>query len=111
MLQRLVPDGRTHRLAHVVAGMLQHASLVAYEKFGDYPNEGSAAQSLLYASEQGEPDEIIRDLSDIVEKLFEDAGVKYKRVNRRGDEYSVIESAIAEFVHWHNMPWESGPFY
>ena len=29
MLRRLVPDGRTHRLAPLVAGMLQYATLLA----------------------------------------------------------------------------------
>ena len=29
MLRRLVPDGRTHRLSVVVAGMLQYAYLIA----------------------------------------------------------------------------------
>lgn len=31
MLRRLVPDGRTHRLAPLVAGMRQYATLVAIE--------------------------------------------------------------------------------
>ena len=35
MLRQLVPDGRTHRLAPLVAGMLQYAANIAYEKYGD----------------------------------------------------------------------------
>ena len=102
MLRSLVPDGRTHRLAMVVAGMLQYASIVAYEKYGDNPKEGSVGHSLLLASE-GNADHLL----DVVEQLFEDADVEYERVNRRGDTYSIAYSAIHEFVHWHSMPWES----
>lgn len=73
MLRRLVPDGRTHRLSQIVAGMLEFASVVAEEKFGERPVKGSSAQSLILASELADPDEIIGELSDLVEKLFEDA--------------------------------------
>jgi len=38
--------------------------------------------------------------------LFADAGVTHERVNARGKEYSMAESAVAEFVNWYNMPWE-----
>ncbi len=34
MLRRLVPDGRPHRLAPMIAGMLQYAYLVASEEYG-----------------------------------------------------------------------------
>ena len=46
MLQQLVPDGRTHRLAPLVVGMLQYASNVAYQQYGDSPDEGSVAHIL-----------------------------------------------------------------
>ena len=50
MLRELIPDGRTHRMAPIVAGMLQYAANIAYEKYGDEPGEGSAVHSLLLAS-------------------------------------------------------------
>ena len=40
MLRQLVPDGRTHRLAIAIASMLQYASEIAYEKYGDDAKEG-----------------------------------------------------------------------
>jgi len=47
MLRILVPDGRTHRLAPLVAGMLQYALAVSEEESGEEPDDDSVAQSLL----------------------------------------------------------------
>lgn len=107
MLQQLVPYGRTHRLAPLVAGMLQYALIIALEKYGDGPREGSVAQSLLSASESDDIEEVVGDLRDVTEQLFKDAGVGYARTNSRGDGYSIVENAIYEFIHWHAMPWET----
>ena len=106
ILQQLVPGGRTHRLAPLVAGMLQYASNMAYQKYGDNPAEGSAAQVLFMASEVYDPAEA-EELSKLVEQLFADAKVRFERVSSRGDGYSVIESAIYEYIHWYDMPWEA----
>lgn len=106
MLHRLVPDGRTHRLAPIIASMLQYASEVAYEKYGSDPEEGSAAYSLIVSEEAGY-DEAVDLLLPIVERLLKDSQVKSKRKSARGIEYSIAESAIQEFVNWYNMPWES----
>jgi len=106
MLRRLVPDGRTHRLAPMIAGMLQYAADVAAQKFGDEPEEGTAAYCLLGADEIWDLDEA-GDLQDLVAQLFEDAGVQYERVNSRGAGYSVAESVIYEYIHWYDMPWEA----
>jgi hypothetical protein len=106
MLRRLVPDGRTHRLAPMIAGMLQYVADVAIQKFGDEPEEGTAAYYLLGADEIWDPGEA-GDLQDLVAQLFEDAGVEYERVNSRGEGYSVAESAIYEYIHWYDMPWEA----
>ena len=107
MLRRLVPDGRTHRLAPLVAAMLQYASTLAYEKYGGNPEEGSAAQILLEASEAYDPEEAMELLSELVHGLFEEAGVKFRRTSSRGDDYSIADSAVYEFIHWYDMPWES----
>ncbi len=110
MLRRLVPDGRTHRLAPTIASMLQYALEVADEKYGSDPEEGSAAYSLHMVSEGADYDEAdqAKDLFlPIVEKLLEDAGVKAKRRSARGVEYNIAEAAIQEFVNWYSMPWES----
>lgn len=106
MLQRLVPEGRTHRLAPLVAGMLQYAADLAYEKFGDDAPEGSVAASLLASREGDDPERSLSEVSDLVVQLFRDAGVPYGRTSRRGEHYRVSEEAAAEFVHWYSMPWE-----
>ncbi len=106
MLHDLVPDGRTHRLAPMIAGMLRYASDMAYEKHGANPAKGTIARSLLLASEASHPDEAGESLSDIVEQLFQDAKVRYERTSSRGEGYSIVERAIHEFVEWYSMPWE-----
>jgi hypothetical protein len=87
MLHRLAPDGRTHRLAPIIASMLQYASEVAYEKYGSDPEEGSAAYSLII-SEEADYDEAVDLLLPIVERLLKDSQVKSKRKSARGIEYS-----------------------
>lgn len=106
MLRRLVPEGRTHRLAPLVAGMMQVALAIAYEKYGADPEEGSVAQVLLLASEAYDPSEA-EDLIELVAQLFDDANVGYERTSSRGDDYSIVESAVYEFIHWFDMPWEA----
>jgi len=106
MLSSLVPDGRTHRLAPLIAGMLQYASVVAYEKFKDSPPEGSIAECLIFASEMEESEEARALLAQGVETLFRDAKVNYRRVSRRGGDYNIVDQVILEFLHWGDMPWE-----
>ena len=107
MLKELVPDGRTHRLAPMIGGMLTYAVAVAYKEHGTDAEKGSVAHSLLLASEAVDPDDAMDALGDMVKQLFRDAKVTYGRVSSRGDEYSIVEGAIYEFVNWYNMPWES----
>jgi hypothetical protein len=107
MLRRLVPEGRTHRLSVLVAGMLNYAYLIAAENHDDDSGEGSVAQALLDSSEIGDPQEVAEYLYDIVDQLFKDAKVKHKRTSARGEGYSIAESALEEYVSWFDMPWES----
>jgi hypothetical protein len=106
MLHALVPDGRTHRLSIVVAGMLRHALDIAVARFGEHAPEGSAAASLIQAAEEADPEQVADQIGDLVERLFRDAKVAGRRVNARGDEYSILDSAIQEFASWYAMPWE-----
>lgn len=106
MLGDLVPGGRTHRLAVVVAGMLQHAVSRAVEKDGVDPAEGTVAYSLLVAQEPQDLDEVVAEIGDLLERLFDDAGVGSDRVSAQGDSYSILDAAAAEYVTWHDMPWE-----
>jgi hypothetical protein len=106
MLKHLVPDGRTHRLAPMVAGMLQYASERGYQRSRAAPREGSVASVLLSAAEHEDEIGHAGRLTAIVEQLFLDAGVKSSRVSRRGERYSLVDAAIEEFVRWDSMPWE-----
>jgi ribosomal protein L13E len=106
MLRRLVPEGRTHRLAPMIAGMLQYAYAIASEGDGDEAEEGSAA-SILLECEDIVDSEDAPELLDLVVQLFKDSKVKYKRANSQGEGYSIAESAVIEFIHWLDMPWES----
>jgi hypothetical protein len=106
MLKLLVPHGRTHRLSVIVAGMLQHATVRADRSTRGKPPQGSVAASLLAASEEADPQEIASELGDVLTRLFRDAKVSGGRVSARGEQYSIIESALEEFVAWENMSWE-----
>lgn len=100
MLKELVPGGRTHRLAVVVASMLQYASRQNTRK-------GKAVAELLQAAEEdGDYGDTADSVAKLVEGLFKDAKVKSKRTSSRGQSYSIIDDAIEEFVAWHNRPWE-----
>lgn len=105
MLRLLVPHGRTHRLSVVVAGMLHFAYDVACKK----EKNSSKFRKLLelYENAFEDPEEGMADIVELAESLFEDAGVGYKRINSRGQGYSIAESAAHEFLNWENMPWES----
>ena len=105
-LHSLVPEGRTHRLSIVVAGMLRHAVDIAAERFGEDAPEGSAAASLIRAAEEADPEQVAEQIGDLLAGLFRDAKVAGTRVNARGDEYSLLDSAIQEFTSWYAMPWE-----
>ncbi|MBK7919033.1 MAG: hypothetical protein IPJ94_22775 [Chloroflexi bacterium] len=103
MLRRLVPDGRTHRLAPLVAGMLQYATLLA----DDMDYEESVVQRLQEAAEAYDPEEASSLLLPLIDQLFADAGVSYQRTNARGRGYSIADEIIHEYMHWYDMPWES----
>ena len=104
MLTTLVPDGRTHRLALLVAAMLQYALVIAEEKQDD--DENSIVRSLLASREVSDPSEAKELLHDAVTRLFKDAGVEYRRTSSREYQYSIVEDAYAEYLHWFDMPWE-----
>jgi hypothetical protein len=107
MLQKLVPHGRTHRLSKLVAGFMQYAAHLAYEKWEQRePPIGSAAALLLSVWETGDSENVELIVCNFAESLFHDAGVQYQRVNHKGQKYSIAEDAALEFVHWEDMPWE-----
>jgi len=105
MLRKLVPDGRTHRLSVVIAGMLHYATAIAENFDEDELEEGSVASSLINADEM-DPDQIKEELHDVVKKLFRDADVAFDRVSKRGDPYSVADEAYNEYFSWYDYPWD-----
>lgn len=100
MLKNLVPHGRTHRLAVVVAGMIQYATDSIYKKDPDLYDK-------LFDRTDDDYHEVEnRELIKYVENLFQDANVRSSRTNSRGQAYSIVESALIEHERWDNMPWE-----
>lgn len=105
MLKRLVPDGRTHRLSVVAAGMLQ----VAYEIAGEKEKSNAKARKLaeiMQEALEGDPDEGLAQLTALTEELFKDAKVGSKRASRQGQAYSIAGDAALQFLPWEDMPWE-----
>ena len=106
MLRELVPGGRTHRLSVVIAGMLQYTFEVAARIEGRNENEHSVAMSIMDAAEEANPDEIKGLIHDIVTRLFDDAGVAYERISKRGEQYSIADEVYNEFARWFDYPWD-----
>ena len=106
MLREIVPDGRTHRLSVVIAGMLQYAFEIAQKINNKNENKHSTAMSITDAAETADPDEIKRLIHDLVDRLFMDAGVEYERISKRGERYSIAYEAYNEFARWFDYPWD-----
>jgi hypothetical protein len=106
MLSRLVPEGRTHRLSVVIAGMLQYTFEIAYEIENRNEEEHSVAMSVIDATETADPDQIAGLIHDVVVRLFDDAGVTYERVSKRGEPYSIANETYREFAAWFDYPWD-----
>lgn len=106
MLHELVPDGRTHRLSVVVAGMLLYAVDKSMQIKHRNEEGHSVAMSLIDANEAGYPEHIKELIHDVVDRLFKDAGVKYERVSKRGERYSIADEIYNEFSGWYDYPWD-----
>lgn len=105
MLREIVPDGRTHRLSVVLAAMLHYATVIAEKLDEDAGEEGTVAMSLINATEGG-PDEVRGELHDVVKHLFQEAGVAFDRVSKRGEPYSIADEAYNEYCSWYDYPWD-----
>jgi hypothetical protein len=105
MLREIVPNGRTHRLSVILAGMLQYATALAEQLEKEDLDEESVDLSLIKANEGG-PDEVKRQLHDVVKRLFQDAGVTFDRVSKRGEPYSIADEAYNEYCSWYDYPWD-----
>jgi len=105
MLRELVPAGRTHRLAPIVAGMLQFATLITIDD-DEMDPEGPVAWRFHSATETSDPGEVKELLLELVERMFEEAKVGAERKSAAGMRYSIAEEAIEEYIRWEYMPWE-----
>jgi hypothetical protein len=106
MLKRLVPYGRTHRLSVVVASMLQVAYEIAQER-EESNTKARQLSSIFESAFEHDEENGIEPLLKITEQIFKDAGVGFKRVNRKGSGYSIAEEAVFQFLNWDAMPWEA----
>jgi hypothetical protein len=106
MIRTLAPEGRTHRLSVVIAGMLQYTYEIAANIKDINEEEHSVAMSVLEAAESGNPDDIRGLIHDVVTRLFDDAGVDYERISKRGEHYSIADEAYTEFASWFDYPWD-----
>jgi hypothetical protein len=106
MLRELVPDGRTHRLSVVVAGMLEYAAGKSMKIKHRNEEEHSVAMSLIDTSDTSDIEAIKELIHDVVDRLFKDAGVKYERVSKRGERYSIADETYNEFSSWYDYPWD-----
>ena len=104
MLKVLVPGGRTHRLAPIVAGMLRYAAEHSTRNGRRHPPAGVLVDALI-ALDEGDNDATAL-VTAAVQRLFRDAGVRATRASRGGDPYSIVDAAIQEFQQWGAMPWE-----
>ena len=105
MLRELVPNGRTHRLSVVIAGMLHYATCLAEELDEDELEEDTVALSLINANEM-DPDQLKDELHDVLKRLAKDAGIVFERMSKRGDPYSIEDEAYNEYFSWLDYPWD-----
>jgi len=105
MLQTLVPGGRTHRLAVLVAGMLHYAYALSLSKKAKQ-TKARHLVDLFESALEGQDEDDLQAVVELVEKLFDDAGVAYQRRSRRSGSYSIAAEAVNEFITWKNMSWE-----
>ena len=101
MLKTLVPQGRTHRLSVVVAGMIHFTWSKA-----DHNDEDLDENKVYLAMEEAFEDPESDSLGEIISSMFLEAGVKSSRINSKGHGYSISEDAVREFYCWDMMPWE-----
>jgi len=104
MLKTLVPGGRTHRLAPILAGMLRYAAEQSIRNRRRRQRVDGLAEAL-NALDEGD-DEAATVVTAAVQQLFRDAGVRSMRASRNGESYSIVDAAIHEFQQWGAMPWE-----
>lgn len=107
MLSKLEPEGRTHRIAVLVAGMLQYSVEVANVQKLDTP----LSNALNDIAEAYDAASVPTLVVEATKQLFRDASINWLRTNAQGKPYSVLENALEEFAHWFDMPWEWSGYF
>jgi hypothetical protein len=85
--------------------MLQVSYEIAQEK-EESDAKARKLSSIFESANEHDEENGIQPLLKIAEQLFRDAGVGFKRVNRKGMGYSIAEGAVYQFLNWDAMPWE-----
>jgi ribosomal protein L22 len=85
--------------------MLQVAFEITQEK-EESNAKARQLSSIFENAHENDEENGIGPLLKITEQVFKDAGVRFKRVNRKGQGYSIAEEAVYQFLNWDAMPWE-----
>jgi hypothetical protein len=97
LLNALVKEGRTHRLAVFLAGCLHYIHQIANQKQNGNPTAEKFSEitdSLINDYNEDAHTELEKSLKS----LLSDANVKFIRTNSRGNRYSIINNADKPFV-------------
>ena len=98
MLKDIGPDARTHRISVVIAALLRFALNTSTK---DY-DEGTLGEALIALDEEpylaDELSEQYDLISELIDKLCDETGLRNKRESSRGESYSIAENAIREYV-------------
>ncbi len=86
--------------------MLKYAVDISMQIKHRNEEEHSVAMSLIDANEAGYPEAIKELIHDVVDRLFKDAGVKYQRVSKGGEHYSIADEIYNEFSSWYDYAWD-----
>ncbi len=98
MLKKLEPSAGAQELAAFIACILEYVWLIADERAPNHDTSTEFMGLIDMLRDYGE--KCFNIFEPIVEKLFYDADVSFKRTSSFGDEYSIIVLSIEEFLSW-----------
>lgn len=67
---------------------------------------GISKRFLIDSTDTSDPESIKELIHDVVDRLFKDAGVKYERVSKRDEHYSIADETYNEFSGWYDYSWD-----
>ena len=62
--------------------------------------------ALIDATETWDPENVKGILHNVVTQLFNDANVRYERISKRGEHYTITDSIYEEYLSWYDYPWD-----